>query len=103
MNFFAIILFASILSTAGEASVLTVFKDEDKAKAATFMGLGQILGICIGFNIFTPMNDISWLNDYIFTTNPVDGPLLTYRTFCMMISVLFFRLGLMPTLFLGEK
>ena len=103
LYFVAINFFACIISTAGEASVLTVFKDEDKAKAATFMGLGQILGTMTGFNLFTPMNDIDWLNNHIFTTNSVSSPILTHHTFCFIVSAVFIGLSVMVALFVGER
>lgn len=101
---FSLVNFLScFVITAGEASVMTIFRDEDKPKAATFMGLGQIFGTVIGFNVFTPLNDVNWLNEYIFTANPLNGPILTHQVFCFIVSSLFLCLPVLVTLFVGER
>ena len=92
-----------IVQIAGEAWILTMFDKEGKTKASTYLNIGQNMGYMIGFNLFTPLNDVTWLNDYIFTKNPVDTPIITHHMMCLIIAAIYLFQVLMNVLFVAEE
>lgn len=101
--FTAVLTITCIVQIAGEAWILTMFNKEDKAKASTLLGVGQILGVMLGYNIFTPLNDIDWLNDNIFPNNPIKSPILSHTLFCFIVAGLFFAQIIVNILFIAEE
>ena len=101
--FGAIHLVLCIVQIAGEAWILTMFDKEGKTKASTYLNIGQGLGNLLGFNIFTPLNDVVFLNEYIFTRHQLNEPLISHSLICMMISVFYFVQILVNILFIAEE
>lgn len=99
----AVLTITCVVQIAGEAWILTMFNKEDKAKASTLLGVGQILGVMLGYNIFTPLNDIDWLNDNIFTKNPIASPILSHTLFCFIVAGLYFSQIIFNILFIAEE
>ena len=103
------ILFGLINSTvifvqiAGESWILTMFSKTDKTKASTFLSIGQTLGVLMGYNIFTPLNDLEWLNENIFTNNPRTSPLVTHTMFCLFVAILYFTMITLNLIFISEE
>jgi hypothetical protein len=96
-------LLLCIVQIAGEAWILTLFNDEDKAKASTYLNIGQNMGNLIGFQLFTPLNDLDWLNKNIFVNNPRDSPLVSHQMYCLFISAYFMGQILINELFVAEE
>jgi Acetyl-coenzyme A transporter 1 len=92
-----------VVQIAGEAWILTMFSKEEKTKASTFLSIGQSFGVILGYNVFTPLNDKEWLNNNIFTTNHLDGPLVTHTMFCVTVACLYFFAVTMNLLFISEE
>lgn len=101
--FLVVNLLVCVVQIAGEAWILTMFNKEDKAKASTFLGIGQLLGVMLGYNIFTPLNDVQWLNDNIFTKNPISSPILSHQLFCFFVAALYFIQIVANVLFIAEE
>lgn len=91
-----------VVQIGGESWILSMFKKEDKPKASIYMFLGQSLGVMLGSNIFTPLNDVHWLNTYIYST-PTTSPILTHTIMCLTLAVLFSALTAVNLLFLAEE
>ena len=80
-----------------------MFSTEDKPKAATFLLTGQTLGTMLGYSLFTPLNDLDWLNQFIFTNNPLDNPILTHTKFCYLVAIMIFVQIAFNLLFIAEE
>lgn len=78
------------IQISGESWILTMFSKETKTKASTFLSVGQTLGVILGYNIFTPLNDVDWLNNNIFVDNPISSPLVTHTMMCFFMAALCF-------------
>lgn len=92
-----------VVQIAGEAWILSMFSKETKSKASTFLVVGQSTGVILGYNIFTPLNDVAWLNDNIFPNDPRKNPLVTHSQFCIFVAVLYFGQIIVNILFLAEE
>ena len=93
-----------LVQMSGEAWVLTLFEsEEEKSKASTYMNVGYSLGYMIGYNIFTPLNDIEWLNQNFFEDNPRKAPIVTHTMMCIFIAILFAILITFNMLFVAEQ
>jgi len=101
--FFVINLMVCIVQIAGEAWILTMFNKETKTKAAAFLNAGQSLGSILGYNVFTPLNDVEWLNSNIFVNNPRTSPLITHQMFCFFVSILYLSQIAVNLLFIAEE
>lgn len=72
--------------------------------------IGQAVGAFIGFNIFVPLNDVDWLNQHIFTQNPLKvkirvkkEPLVNHRSFLHIQAFLTLGIVLIVHFFVAEK
>lgn len=101
---FAVVHFmACVVQIAGEAWILTMFHGDDKAKASTYLHIGMILGVMLGYNIFTPLNDVDWLNQNIFSSNPLDKPILSHQLFCFIVAGMYLAQIIINVLFIAEE
>lgn len=92
-----------VVQIAGESWILTMFSKEEKTKASTFLSIGQSLGVLLGYNVFTPLNDVAWLNDNIFPNSPRTTPLVSHSMLCYFISILYFSQITINLLFIAEE
>ena len=92
-----------LVQVAGEAWVLTLFDAKHKTEAVTYLSMGQAFGTIVGYNIFTPLNDLEWLNDNIFTSHPRSEPLLSHTLFCLIVSALYFIEVVFLVFFISEQ
>ena len=92
-----------VVQIAGESWILTMFSKEDKTKASTFLSIGQMLGVILGYNIFTPLNDLQWLNKNIFVEHPRDEAILSHQMFCFIVAILYFAQITVNLLFIAEE
>lgn len=96
---FVLALCMGTLTIIGESWVLTLYDTEDlKSKAANYIYIGENLGYFIGYNIFIPLNDTQWLNENIFTNNPLTEPLVSH-TMILVFSSIFLALEFLIVLF----
>lgn len=100
--FFSMNSLVCVVQIAGEAWILSMFSKEQKAKASVYLNLGQTLGVVLGFNVFTPLNDVQWLNTYIYT-NPVSSPIVTHQMMCFLLAFIYFAQIIVNVLFLAEE
>lgn len=100
--FIAVNTIVCIVQIGGESWILSMFRKEDKPKASIYMGLGQSLGVMLGSNIFVPLNDVQWLNTYIYS-NPGTEPILTHAIMCFTLAIIFGGLTTVNLLFLAEE
>ena len=103
VTFFIVNFMVTIVQIAGEAWILTMFNKDDKSKASTFLSLGQSLGVILGYNVFTPLNDVTWLNNNIFPNNHRDSPLVTHSMFCITVALYIFAQIAVNLLFIAEE
>lgn len=101
--FFGINSLICVVQIAGEAWILTMFSKKQKTKASTFQNMGQSFGVILGYNVFTPLNDIAFLNQYIFTDNPRTTPLVSHEMICWFIAILYLSQIVVNILFMGEE
>lgn len=92
-----------VVQIAGEAWILTMFSKERKTQATTFLSTGQSLGVILGYNVFTPLNDTSWLNENFFSNNPRSDPLVTHAMFCIAVAIFIFAQITFNLLFIAEE
>jgi hypothetical protein len=92
-----------VVQIAGESWILTMFSKEEKTKASTFLSIGQSMGVLMGYNIFTPLNDVAWLNDNVFVNDPRTTPLVSHSMLCFFISFLYLSQIIVNMLFISEE
>lgn len=103
VTFFIVNFMVTIVQIAGEAWILTMFNKEDKSKASTFLSLGQSLGVILGYNVFTPLNDVTWLNNNLFPNDHRNTPLVTHSMFCITVALYIFAQIAVNLLFIAEE
>src|SRR3990167_9408091 len=103
VTFFIVNFMVTIVQIAGEAWILTMFNKDDKSKASTFLSLGQSLGVILGYNVFTPLNDVTWLNNNIFPNQHRNSPLVTHSMFCITVALYIFAQIAVNLLFIAEE
>ena len=96
-------LMVCVVQIAGEAWILTLFSKDDKPKATAFLNAGQTLGALIGYNVFTPLNDLEWINDNLYPNHPRTSPILTHTMFCFIIAILYLSQNTVNLLFIAEE
>ena len=96
-------LMVCVVQIAGEAWILTLFTKEGKAKATAFLNAGLTFGNLLGYNVFTPLNDLEWINDNLYPNHPRTSPILTHTLFCFIIAILFFSQNVLNLLFIAEE
>jgi MFS transporter, PAT family, solute carrier family 33 (acetyl-CoA transportor), member 1 len=92
-----------VVQIAGEAWILTMFNKDTKTQATTFLSTGQSLGAILGYNVFTPLNDTSWLNENFFHNEPRSSPLVTHAMFCIAVAIFIFAQIAFNLLFIAEE
>lgn len=81
------------LQIATEIWIIKMFNRENKARASFIMSLGMCTGIATSYNLFIPLNSVSWLNDHFYSNNPRKEPLLTHQALFVGIGILSLALG----------
>ena len=93
-----------LLQITAEVWLVKIFENSiEKGKAAGMSNISQTLGFFFGYNVFIPLNDVEWLNTYIFTSNPVTTPLMTNKGILIFTASLTLAAGLFTILFIAEK
>jgi MFS transporter, PAT family, solute carrier family 33 (acetyl-CoA transportor), member 1 len=103
VTFFIVNFMVTIVQIAGEAWILSMFNKEDKSKASTFLSLGQSLGGILGYNVFTPLNDVTWINNNLYPNNHRSTPLVTHSMFCITVALYIFAQIVVNLLFIAEE
>lgn len=101
-----LLLITAVLCTieiATDCWILTLFDEEHRPQATTYEYLGQLIGTTLAFNIFVPLNDVKWLNDNIYTENPIDTPLVSHYQICILVGVLYLIQFFVLLLFVAEE
>lgn len=55
---------------ATEAWIFTLLYGDDIPKGGLFASSGTVIGAALTLSIFTPLNNLKWLNSVIFKENP---------------------------------
>lgn len=59
------------MQIASEAWCVTILEKKLAPKATVMLSIGQTLGIFLSYNLFMPLNSVTWLNKYIYKSKPV--------------------------------
>lgn len=92
-----------LIQIASEAWILTLFSKENKSKASLMIGIGQTFGIMCGYNFFTPLNSVSWVNKHFFHSNPRSTPLVTHQMFLFFAVIVVATSVVCNVLFVAEE
>lgn len=101
-----LLLITTVLCTieiATDCWILSLFDEEHRSAATTYEYLGQLIGTTLAFNVFVPLNDVQWLNDNIYTSNPVDTPLIHHYQICLLVACFYMLQFLVLLLFVAEE
>ena len=101
--FLGINMLVILLQVSSESWILGNFKKEEKAKASLVINLGQVFGIMCGYNFFTPLNDVDFLNEHFFKNHPRTTPLVTHTMFMFFAAAIMIMVVLVNILLVSEE
>ena len=102
--FFMINVMAVLVKLASSLWIIKLFaKDDEKSKGQMMDTVGYFLGELTGYNLFIPLHSTSWLNDHIFTSNPISSPILSHQAFLIILASIVAILTVVIILFVGEQ
>ena len=100
---FCMNLMVVFFQIAGEMWIVKIFDENEKSKGGIFIDVGSSLGGFITYNIFVPLSSLKWLNEHIFTKNPLTEPLLNHKIMMYFMASIIFVYSIMLLVFVGEK
>ena len=103
LSMLAVTIVLCMVEIATDCWILTLFTEDERPRATTYESLGQLIGITLSYNIFVPLNDVTWLNDNLFPNDPREEPLVYHYQVCLAISVFYFIQFVILLLFVAEE
>ena len=92
------------MQITGDIWCVKLFNDpSETGRAAAAITTGQAVGMFFGLNCFIPLNSLAWLNETIFTDNPLTEPIMTHTKLHIFVAVIVLAIGLVALLVVAEK
>lgn len=93
-----------VLTISADIFIVKAFYGEDKkGKNAGLEVLGESLGKFCGLNLYVPLSDKEWLNQYIFKNHPLSRPIIVQREFLYFQAFLCLLIALIISLYVAEE
>lgn len=99
LAFLILIVIITFQDVAIDAVGVSMFDPEYRKHSATTESLGYSIGSFIGFNVFTYLNSVEFINDYLYETTK---PILTPSSFLVCIAILGIGVSLYFMFFVKE-
>lgn len=100
---FCINLVTVFLTISAEMFIVKIFEEDDKSKGSMLLDLGWSIGGFFSYNLFVPLNSVTWLNNHVFQASPVSKPIISHKAMVFGLASTALIYAVAVLIFVGEK
>ena len=102
--FVVVNMLAAVFQVAAIVWITTIFETENKGKGSFVKPIGEILGYFFTASVFIPLNNVSWLNKYVYADDSqTRNPLFEHWHIMVGVAVIILAILAYITFFVAEK
>ena len=102
---FAVVnMLAAVFQMAAIVWITTIFETENKGKGSFVKPIGEVLGYFFTASVFIPLNNVSWLNKYVYADDSqTRNPLFEHWHIMVGVALIILAILAYITFFIAEK